>query len=129
MQAVYKLKIHFNLLPMDGEEIQTIKRFLKSRWMQYEQLIATEEKALVTPDNPINDSELRKQLISTPRLLEGFDIGCNAELFSMDGKKAQALPMFHQALQILLPLIKNEPKSARKDMLSKRVRLFLYIHA
>lgn len=58
---------------------------------------------------------------STPAATSALDIGHQAELYIYDQNFTAALEAFTSALNILVPLLKNEPLSPRRDLLHKQV--------
>ncbi|XP_066259931.1 calcium/calmodulin-dependent protein kinase type 1B-like [Euwallacea similis] len=127
MQTVIELKIQYNL-----SETESDRMFLRKKWIDYEKFISYLERTLLTlpsfelnPTEVISDEAFRKHLTSTPRLADGFDIGCAAEMFLKEGNKEKALDMFHQALQAILPIMKKEPKSNRKEILGRRCKQWI----
>lgn len=64
---------------------------------------------------------------STPAVIHALDIGRQAELYTYEQNFTMALESFTSALNVLVPLLKNDPAGPRKDLLHKQVGiLFLY---
>lgn len=126
-EAVLRLKIYYNLIGDPSKQL-----FVKKKWEQYQEFLSNIEQALTQQVKaesscPVNcdDDEFRKYLASTPKLLDGFDIGCTAEKFLKEGKKDRALHLFHEALQLTLPLMKQEFNSNRKKIFGRRLKQWL----
>lgn len=120
--SVLELQIKHNLTT-DASQ----REHLKQKWKYYEefadQIITT---LLCQPgwdpqEGPISNKELRSQLASTPSLLTGFDIGIQGEMYLQEGNINKARELFHEALLIMLPLMKTEPSSPRKKALGIKV--------
>lgn len=58
---------------------------------------------------------------SSPQIQDGLRIGSQAELYLHDGNMQAAIDTFRAALSLLVPLLGNEPRGARKDLLHKQV--------
>lgn len=58
---------------------------------------------------------------STPQVQHALDIGRQAELYSYEHNHATALDCFTSALNVLVPLLPQEPVGIRKDLLQKQV--------
>lgn len=50
-----------------------------------------------------------------------LEIGRQAELYSYDQNNSAALDRYTSALNVLVPLVKQEPPGQRKEMLQKQV--------
>lgn len=121
-KSVLELQIMHNLSSNAAQ-----REKLKLKWKSYEKFIDKIITALLSKpdldskDGPISNKEMREQLASTPRLLTGFDIGIHGEMYLQEGNRNKARELFHQALQIILPLMKSEPSSTRKKALAIKV--------
>lgn len=60
-------------------------------------------------------------LASTPQAQNALEIGQEAELYSYEQNHATALERYTSALNILVPLLRQEPSGIRKDLLQKLV--------
>lgn len=58
---------------------------------------------------------------STPQVQHALEIGQQAELYSYEQNFSVALDRFTSALNVLVPLLKQEPAGIRKEMLQKQV--------
>ncbi|XP_050313812.1 serine/threonine-protein kinase ULK3-like isoform X2 [Anthonomus grandis grandis] len=128
IQGILELKIQANLT-----EDPKLREYLFLKWTSFENFVLCQEKLLILStackldpkSDVITHEEFRKHLISTPRILVGFDIGCDASMYLREGHKDRAINMFHQALQILLPLMKTEPDSNRKEILGRKIKRWI----
>lgn len=59
----------------------------------------------------------------TPKLVTGLDIGATAEMYLAENRHSLALEKFRAALNILIPLLENEPTGPRRHLLHLQVRL------
>lgn len=130
IQAQLELKVHYNLLRDEGQRnfiLQKMEHFQDFIYDVESKLIAAPELTREAMERGVTDTEFKTYLSSTPRILQGFELGLRAEMFQMEHKFARALDLYHQALQTLLPLMKAEPKSCRKELLGRRVCMNLHI--
>lgn len=58
---------------------------------------------------------------STPQVQHALEIGRQAELYSYEQNHAAALDRYTSALNVLVPLLPQEPPGTRKDLLQKQV--------
>lgn len=58
---------------------------------------------------------------STPQVQHALDIGRQAELYSFEQNHSAALDRYTSALNVLVPLLRQEPSGIRKDLLQKQV--------
>lgn len=58
---------------------------------------------------------------STPQIQHAIEIGRQAELYSYEQNHAAALDRYTSALNVLVPLLPQEPAGLRKDLLHKQV--------
>lgn len=110
---------------------------LELRLSEYKSWVRTLELALAKnesiPSNSgrislLSESQfhtLYELALMTPQLATGIDIGTTGEMYLAEGKKALALEKLTAALQILLPLLGNEPPGPRKEMLHSQVHGWL----
>ena len=54
-----------------------------------------------------------------------LDIGCLAEQYVAEGHYQSALDKFQSCLGILIPLLSNEPKGHRRDLLHNQIQLWM----
>lgn len=59
--------------------------------------------------------------MSTPAVQNALEIGRQAELYSYEQNFSAALDCFTSALNVLVPLLKDEPNGKRKELLQKQV--------
>lgn len=62
---------------------------------------------------------------STPAIKNALEIGRQAELYAYEQNISAALDRFTSALNILVPLLPQEPAGKRKELLQKQVMIFL----
>lgn len=58
---------------------------------------------------------------STPAVQDALEIGRQAEMYSYEQKFSAALDCFTSALNVLVPLLPQEPGGKRKELLQKQV--------
>lgn len=58
---------------------------------------------------------------STPKVQHALEIGHQAELYSYEHNHAAALDRYTSALNVLVPLLRQEPSGTRKDLLQKQI--------
>lgn len=58
---------------------------------------------------------------STPQVQHALEIGRQAELYSYEQNHVTALDRYTSALNVLVPLLPQEPPGIRKDLLQKQV--------
>lgn len=125
-KSVLELQIMHNLRSDAAE-----REKLKQKWKSYEEFVDKIITALLSQpdwdskDGPISNEEMRAQLASTPELLTGFDIGIHGEMFLQEGNINKACEFFHEALQIILPLMKSEPSSVRRKALGIKLKKWI----
>lgn len=59
--------------------------------------------------------------VSTPQVQNALEIGRQAELYSYEQNHAAALERYTLALNVLVPLLPQEPPGLRRDLLQKQV--------
>lgn len=64
---------------------------------------------------------------STPAVQHALDIGRQAELYTYEQNFSTALESFTSALNVLVPLIRQEPNGERKDLLQLQVNRISYV--
>lgn len=142
-----KKKLYHDSLPKYKEAIKYLEAFIPSetdlnkravlelrlkeyiKWSKtLEQLLSGNE---TVPTNScetlplINDTHYNTlyELSSvTPQIITGLDIGTMGEMYLAEGRKTIALEKLTTALQLLIPMLENEPLGPRKDMLHSQVR-------
>lgn len=58
---------------------------------------------------------------STPQIQHALEIGRQAELYSYEQNHVAALDRYTSALNVLVPLLPQEPTGTRRDLLQKQV--------
>lgn len=58
---------------------------------------------------------------STPQVQHALEIGRQAELYSYEQNHVAALDRYTSALNVLVPLLPQEPAGTRRDLLQKQV--------
>ncbi|XP_024084002.1 serine/threonine-protein kinase ULK3 isoform X2 [Cimex lectularius] len=80
------------------------------------------EKDLAQGDNPLMDVRYLKTLCSsTPKMLDGIDIGYAAQMYLFEGKYEIALEKLKACFAILIPLLDEEPQGVRKKLLTMQL--------
>ncbi|KAF7269553.1 hypothetical protein GWI33_017444 [Rhynchophorus ferrugineus] len=127
-RGVYQLKIFHNITDMGDrqKEYREKLRECEPYLIKLQQAFIEFSSRYSCPRN-CTIEQFRNYLVSTPKLLEAFDIGYNAELYLRHGNKTKALSMFHQSVQSLLPLLKHERKSNRRLLLGKKVKQWIKV--
>lgn len=67
---------------------------------------------------------------SSPQIQTGLEIGRQAELYQREHNIEATIDTFRSSLSLLVPLLGNEPKGVRKDLLHQQVGsldLFLFL--
>ncbi|CAL4130822.1 unnamed protein product, partial [Meganyctiphanes norvegica] len=72
-----------------------------------------------------NRDELLRLSSSTPQIKTAVEIAASAELYAHEGSYATALEKYQLSLGALLPLIRNEPKGLRKDLLTEEAKRWM----
>lgn len=54
-----------------------------------------------------------------------LEIGCSAEQYVSEGHYQKALDKFQSCLGILIPLLSNEPRGHRRDLLYNQIQLWM----
>jgi hypothetical protein len=62
---------------------------------------------------------------ATPAIATAVEIGCSAEQYVSEGHYQSALDKFESSLGILIPLLTNEPKGRRRDLLYNQIQLWM----
>jgi hypothetical protein len=63
--------------------------------------------------------------IGTPAMTAALEIGSSAEQYIAEGHYQKALDKFQSCLGILIPLLSNEPKGHRRDLLYSQIQLWM----
>ena len=58
-------------------------------------------------------------------MASALEIGSTAELYVADGHYQKALDKFQSCLGILIPLLSNEPKGRRRELLHSQIELWM----
>lgn len=61
----------------------------------------------------------------TPAIAAALEIGSSAEQYMAEGHYQSALDKFQSCLGILIPLLSNEPKGHRRDLLHNQIQLWM----
>lgn len=70
----------------------------------------------------MNESSFSDSLFtSTPQVQHALEIGRQAELYSYEQNNSTALERYTSALNVLVPLLKQEPSGIRREMLQKQI--------
>ena len=72
-----------------------------------------------------NTEELLRKCSTTPQLKLGIEILQSAESYEQEGQYNLALENYQKGLEILIPLLKKEPKGARKNLLTPQVNRWM----
>lgn len=62
---------------------------------------------------------------TTPAIAAALEIGFAAEQYVSEGHYQSALDKFQSCLGILIPLLNNEPKGHRRDLLYNQIQLWM----
>lgn len=62
---------------------------------------------------------------ATPAIGAALEIGSSAEQYVSEGNYQSALDKFQSCLGILIPLLNNEPKGHRRDLLYNQAQLWM----
>jgi hypothetical protein len=62
---------------------------------------------------------------ATPAIATALEIGSSAEQYVSEGDYRSALDKFQSSLGILIPLLSNEPKGHRRDLLHNQIQLWM----
>ncbi|XP_071453893.1 serine/threonine-protein kinase ULK3 isoform X2 [Hetaerina americana] len=80
-------------------------------------------------DNIIASSSSRSKLehmaVVTPSLATALDIGKYAEQYLLEGQYSLALEKFESALNIMIPILSQEPPGPRRELLHQQIKLWL----
>jgi serine/threonine-protein kinase ULK/ATG1 len=68
---------------------------------------------------------LYKSSASSPHIQSGLEIGRQAELYEFEKKLELALETYKSSLSVLVPLLQQEPKGRRKDLLAKQIDFWM----
>ncbi|KAI4504126.1 hypothetical protein M0802_000597 [Mischocyttarus mexicanus] len=66
--------------------------------------------------------------LSSPELYGGLEMGEAGVLYLSEGQYARAAELFQKALDELIPVLKNEPPSIRRNLLQEQVDLWDKLH-
>lgn len=61
----------------------------------------------------------------TPAMATALEIGSSAEQYMAEGHYQSALDKFQSCLGVLIPLLSNEPKGQRRDLLHNQIQLWM----
>lgn len=61
----------------------------------------------------------------TPAMATALEIGSSAEQYMAEGHYQSALDKFQSCLGVLIPLLSNEPKGRRRDLLHNQIQLWM----
>ena len=64
---------------------------------------------------------------STPSLMSALDIGIEGVSYDSEGQHALALERYKAALDKLIPVLRNETKGRRRELLHQQVRIMLVV--
>ena len=61
----------------------------------------------------------------TPAMATALEVGSSAEQYMAEGHYQSALDKFQSCLGVLIPLLSNEPKGHRRDLLHNQIQLWM----
>ncbi|PSN42681.1 Serine/threonine-protein kinase ULK3 [Blattella germanica] len=70
-------------------------------------------------------TELCRLCSRTPGMADALEIGSAAELYVAEGHYQRALDKYQSSLGVLIPLLSNEPKGRRRDLLHSQIELWM----
>ncbi|PNF34892.1 hypothetical protein B7P43_G01415 [Cryptotermes secundus] len=73
----------------------------------------------------LDATELSQLCNATPAIAAALEIGSSAEQYVSEGHYQSALDKFQSCLGILIPLLNNEPKGHRRDLLYNQIQLWM----
>jgi len=73
----------------------------------------------------LDSDELRYLCSKTPAMATALEIGSSAEKYMAEGHYQSALDKFQSCLGVLIPLLSNEPKGHRRDLLHSQIQLWM----
>ncbi|KDR19557.1 serine/threonine-protein kinase ULK3-like isoform X2 [Zootermopsis nevadensis] len=73
----------------------------------------------------IDFTELCHLCTGTPAMIAALEIASSAEQYVAEGHYQKALDKFQSCLGILIPLLSNEPKGHRRDLLYSQIHLWM----
>ena len=76
----------------------------------------------------ISDAIAENLFLSTPKVHDALEIGCSGQMYMAEGDYKQAYKKFEGSLNILIPHLKKEPPSSRRDILVQQVIVILSIY-
>ncbi|XP_055323910.1 serine/threonine-protein kinase ULK3 [Sitodiplosis mosellana] len=115
------------------ERAEEIKRSFTEAFIQQKNVKSVNGQAEAScsssEENPVkqalkpnlNYKQLYSLFTSTPQVQHALEIGRQAELYSYEQNNSAALDRYTSALNVLVPLLKQEPSGQRREMLQKQV--------
>uniref|UniRef100_A0A0A9WTA7 Serine/threonine-protein kinase ULK3 n=4 Tax=Lygus hesperus TaxID=30085 RepID=A0A0A9WTA7_LYGHE len=102
-------------------------RTLKQLALVRQNYITDDESTLKIQEVPAeNDIKVLKAMCSsTPKMVDGIDIGLTAQMYLYEGNYPMALDHFKLCLNILVPLLENEPPGQRRTLLTQMTKEWL----
>ncbi|KAF6211189.1 hypothetical protein GE061_014304 [Apolygus lucorum] len=114
-------------LQSDSDSMSQPYRTLKQLALVRQNFITEEESTLKIQEVPADTDikALKAMCSSTPKMVDGIDIGLTAQMYLYEGNYSLALDHFKLCLNLLVPLLENEPPGQRRTLLTQMTKEWL----